>query len=104
MNTIAEKIHLIESLSPNPSATVRLLEKVIHCLAEEEYRKLSELRDNLREFEVRYGLDTTEFQQRFNAGELGDNPDFFEWDSLADMTTRLADKLAALNEKTKHVR
>ena len=32
MNMIAEKIHLIESLSTDQQATARLLDKVIDCL------------------------------------------------------------------------
>lgn len=98
MNAIAEKIHIIESLSPDPKATVRLLDKVIGCLADDHRRKLAELTAQQREFEERYGLTTAEFQKRFNSGELGDAMDYFEWDAIADMVSRLEGKLEALGE------
>lgn len=31
------------------------------------------------EFESKYGFSSDEFMQRFEAGELGDDADFFDW-------------------------
>jgi len=38
----------------------------------------------LAAFEQRYGMDSEEFVSRFEAGELGDEPDWFEWQYLLD--------------------
>jgi hypothetical protein len=81
-----------------PGCNPRLLDKVIHFLVEDERRKLSALREKLREFEAHFALTTGEFQQHFNSGALGDNMDFFEWDGIADTAARLKEKLAALQE------
>lgn len=94
MSVIAEKIQVIEALSPDPNATARLLDKVIDCLADDHRRKLAELTTQLRAFESRYGWSTAEFQRGFNSGELGDAMDYFEWDTLADMAALLTEKLA----------
>ena len=40
---------------------------------------------DLREFEERYGMDSQTFYERFEAGELGDDMDFFEWAGLYEL-------------------
>ena len=93
MNMIAEKIHLIESLSSDQKSTVRLLDKVIDCLLEDDIRKLGQFRQTLAEFERTYDMSTEEFQRRFDSGELGDAPEWFDWDGYAALTASIEDKL-----------
>jgi len=38
--------------------------------------------DRLDAFEQRYGFDSAAFARKFNAGELGDEADWFEWQFL----------------------
>jgi hypothetical protein len=77
MNAIAEKIHLIERITHSDEITLRMLDKLIHCLIDDERRRLAPLDENLKQFEQRYQMSTEDFQRRFNAGELGDAQDFF---------------------------
>ena len=35
--------------------------------------------EEIKEFEHQYGMDSTEFIKRFEAGKLGDSQDSFEW-------------------------
>jgi hypothetical protein len=93
MSVIAEKIHLIESLSSDQNATVRLLDKVIDCLVEDDIRKLGRFRQTLAEFERTHGMSTEEFQRRFDSGELGDAPEWFDWDGYAALAASIEDKL-----------
>jgi len=51
---------------------------------------------DLRDFEDRYGMDTPTFHKRFEAGELGDSADFFEWAGLYDLQQDLIDKIHRL--------
>lgn len=44
-----------------------------------------ELRERLRRFEERYQMPSKEFYHRFQAGELGDSADFFEWNTYYEM-------------------
>lgn len=94
MNAIAEKIHLIEQLSSNPTATNLLLDKVIECLVDSDRRKLEGFREKLAAFERQHGMSTAQFQQRFDSGELGDAPDWFDWDGYAALAASLESKLA----------
>lgn len=96
MNAIAEKIHLIEQLSSDPLATTQLLDKVIECLIDNDRRKLSGFREKLSAFEQRHGMSTDEFLGRFEAGELGDAPEWFDWDGYAALAASLEDKLTGV--------
>jgi len=93
MNDIAEKIHLNELLASNSAATANLPDKVIESLVESDHRKLVSFRDKLAVFEQTNGMSTAEFQTRFDAGELGDAPEWFDWDGYAELAASLEKKL-----------
>lgn len=94
MSAIAEKIHLIEQLSTNSAATGQLLDKVIDFLVEKDRKKLAEFREKLSAMELQYNMSTAEFQRRFDAGELGDAPQWFDWDGFAALAASLEAGLA----------
>lgn len=96
MSAIAEKIHLIEQLSSNSVATGQLLDKVIDFLVEKDRKKLSGFHKKLAAFEQQYGMSTAEFQHRFDSGELGDAPEWFDWDGYATLSASLEAMLAAV--------
>lgn len=98
MSAIAEKIHLIERISADESATIVLLDKIIDSLLENDRGKLEQFREKLARFEAQYGMTTADFQRRFNAGELGDAMDWFEWDATADMAARLMEKFERIKQ------
>jgi len=43
---------------------------------------LQQITRELEEFEKKFKMSSEECYQRFNAGELGDGADFFEWTGL----------------------
>ena len=45
---------------------------------------LRRYRERLAEFESRHGFDSQTFARKFNAGELGDEADWFEWQYVWD--------------------
>jgi hypothetical protein len=94
MSAIAEKIHLIEQLSTNSAATGQLLDKVIDFLVEKDRKKLAEFREKLSALEQQYAMNTAEFQRRFEACELGDASQWFDWDGFATLAASLEAKLA----------
>lgn len=40
---------------------------------------MQRLRQRLNAFEDEYGMETEEFVEKFEEGEIGDDQDFFEW-------------------------
>ena len=43
---------------------------------------VQELQEHLDAYEQQYNMPTSEFLTRYEAGELGDGMDYFEWSSL----------------------
>jgi hypothetical protein len=68
--------------------TVRKL--VEHQLQKDE-AQLAGLREELERYEQRYGMSSADFFARYQAGQMGDDADVFEWNALYKMHTRLAD-------------
>lgn len=46
-----------------------------------------DLEQHLKALETRYQMSSGEFYRRFQAGELGDAADFFEWNTYYEMLT-----------------
>ncbi len=47
--------------------------------------QLADLDRRLKSFEQKYQMPSESFYQRFQAGELGDSMDFFEWNTYYEM-------------------
>ncbi|WP_421659422.1 hypothetical protein [Leptothermofonsia sp. ETS-13] len=50
-------------------------------------KQVEDLKSRLKQFEETYQMPSEHFHQRFQAGELGDDIDFFEWDAYYEMLT-----------------
>ena len=50
-----------------------LFEKDLFCLGLQSYA------GRLKEFEEKHGMSSQEFYKKFQEGELGDNPEWFDW-------------------------
>ena len=59
-------------------------------------RRLERYEHDLGEFENRYGMDSATFHERFEAGELGDAMDFFEWAGLYELHHDILQKIRRL--------
>ncbi|MFP4009889.1 MAG: hypothetical protein ACLFV6_18100 [Spirulinaceae cyanobacterium] len=47
--------------------------------------KIAKIEQKLQDFEQKYQMQSEEFYRRFQAGELGDSMDFFEWNTYHEM-------------------
>jgi hypothetical protein len=48
-------------------------------------QQVEALEDHLKKFEEKYKIPSQDFYRQFQAGELGDSEDFFEWNSYYEM-------------------
>ena len=96
MNAIAEKLHLLETVARNDALLASMLDKVLGAVADQYRQKLSGYRNKLLELEVRHGMSTDEFMKRFEAGDLGDADEWFDWDAIAALKTEAERKLGEL--------
>ncbi len=93
MNAVASKVRLIESAAPNSLLVNATLDKLI---ADDYRHKLAEYQRTLGEFERQHGMTTAEFQRGFDSGELGDAPEWFDWDGYAALAAEAQKKLTEL--------
>lgn len=90
MNTqLVESIaQIILSLSPEER---QILEsKINHVqsssqLANSTQQDISDLEQRLKNFETKYQMSSSQFYQQFQAGNLGDEIEFFEWSVFYEM-------------------
>ena len=84
---------------------VESLAQVILSLSDEERQSLDhelqkasvseqvqDLKARLKQFEERYQISSEDFYQRFQAGELEDTIDFFEWNTYYEIATTAESK------------
>lgn len=57
---------------------------------------LQQLRSRLKSFEEQYQMSSQQFSSRFASGELGDNPEWFEWEYLLDTQQETTKQLQLL--------
>jgi len=80
---------------------MKLKPEVIRSLERET--RLSEaavarLEEQCRAFETKYGWSTEEFLRKFDAGEIGDDQDYFVWYALAQAKQDWQATRQSLNE------
>jgi hypothetical protein len=96
MNVVASKVRLIESVAPDSLLVSATLDKLIGLIADDYRHRLAEYQRTLATFEQQHGMTTAEFQRRFDSGELGDAPEWFDWDGYAALAVEAQKKLTEL--------
>lgn len=66
---------------------------------EGEYLR-NRFRKKLKAFEEKYDMETEDFIDKFNSGELGDREDFFEWKAVYKGLQHWKNKLKTLESAT----
>lgn len=96
MSAITEKLHLLETVAPNDAHLASMLDKVLGAVADHYRLKLSGYRNKRQELERQHGMSTAVFLQRFEAGDLGDAAEWFDWDAIAALEAEAERKLGKL--------
>ena len=74
----------------------KAISKVISYEIAKTIEESNELSAELKIYEQRLGMTSEDFFRKFNAGELGDSADFFEWSALYQMYLRASERLNIL--------
>jgi hypothetical protein len=96
---VMDTFHKLDALKDTYSDNVELdlvLSKLLSVVINQYQLRLDRYRRDLDAYEERFGMDTPTFHERFEAGELGDSVDFFEWDGLYDLHRDLTEKIHRL--------
>ncbi len=90
------KLELIKEIYPDQAELDQILGKILDISLSQHRLRLKHYEQDLREFEQRYEMNSEKFYQRFAAGELGDEIDFFEWSGLYELRQDILNKIHRL--------
>ena len=91
-----DTLHKLEALKDTCSDEAELdliLGKLLNVSLSRHRLRLERYERDLREFEERHGMESATFYRRFEAGELGDALDFFEWAGLYELRQDIVGKI-----------
>jgi len=99
--TTLEKVQRLEQyLLVNNSSIDPVLDLSLNKLLAREFTRTQELKkhlsNQLKTFEENYSIKSTDFYNRYERGEMGDELDFVEWAATVEMLTNLDKRLTLL--------
>lgn len=75
----------------------QVIDLTVHKLLEQQVQKeeaqLAELASELNAYEERFTMSSAHFLEKYQAGEMGDDADVFEWQVLYKMYQRLHNEI-----------
>lgn len=80
-NMARKKINTLFSMGAG-GIVENTLNKLIHYQLAKYKENFNQIKLELEKFETQYKMTSSRFYEKFEAGELGDREDFFEWSSL----------------------
>ncbi len=86
------KLEVLRDAYPNEAELDRVLGKLLEVALNQYRLRLERYERDLRQFEKCYSMESATFHQSFEAGELGDAMDFFEWSGLYELRQVLLKK------------
>ena len=95
MNTLY-KLEVLKDTYSDKAELDLILGKLLDVSLSQHRLRLERYERDLREFERRYGMESAAFYRRFEAGELGDAMDFFEWAGLYELREDIMNKIQRL--------
>ena len=93
---VLDKLEILREAFPDQTELDLLLAKLFDVALATHRLRLQRYENALRQFEQRYGMESPTFYRRFEAGELGDSMDFFEWAGLYELRQDLVEKVQRL--------
>ena len=96
--TTAQKLEVLKEVYEEEPTLDRVLNKLLEGILAQYQRRRRQYEQALKVFEDRYEMPSAVFYKRFEAGELGDAMDFFEWASLFELYQEVLAKIRRLEQ------
>lgn len=93
---VRDKLKLLNESSMDDQEFDQLLGKLLEARLGQQRRYLQQYARDLQAFELRFEMKSPLFYRRFEAGELGDSMDFFEWAGLYELHQEVQSKVERL--------
>jgi len=95
MNTL-HKLEVLRDTCTDEAELDLILGKLLDATLSGYRLRLERYERDLHDFEERYDMESETFYQRFEAGELGDAMDFFEWAGLYELRRDIVERIRRL--------
>jgi hypothetical protein len=95
MNTL-HKLQVLRDTYGDEAELDLILGKLLDATLSGYRLRLDRYERDLHDFEERYDMESETFYQRFEAGELGDAMDFFEWAGLYELRQDIIERIRRL--------
>ena len=96
MTVVLDKIQVLKEAYPSEAEFDRVLSKLLDNALGQYRLRLQRYEQDLHQFEHQYGMGSAIAYQRFEAGEMGDAMDFFEWAGMYELRQDLLEKIQRL--------
>ena len=87
------KLEVLKQACADEAELDQVVGKLLDMTLGQHRRRLVRYEHDLHAFEKQYGMDSATFYRRFEAGELGDALDLFEWAGLCELRQDLLEKI-----------
>ena len=95
MDTL-HKLKVLQDAYVDESELDLILGKLLDVSLSQRRLRQERYERDLGEFEKRYGMESATFYRRFEAGELGDAMDLFEWAGLYELYRDVVEEIRRL--------
>ena len=95
MDTL-HKLEILKETYADKAEFDLIVGKLLDVSLSQHRLRLQRYERDLNEFEGRYDMESATFYRRFEAGELGDGMDFFEWAGLHELRQDIVGKIQRL--------
>ena len=92
----SHKLEILKDACFNDAELNHVLAKLLDVKLSQHRRRLDRYDHDMGEFENRYGMASGRFYERFEAGEMGDATDLFEWAGLYKLRQDILEKIRRL--------
>ena len=90
------KLEVLKDTYSDEAELDLILGKLLDVSLSKHRLRLERYEHDLREFERHHGMESATFYRRFEAGELGDAMDFFEWAGLYELRQDVLERIRRL--------
>ncbi len=92
----SQKLEVLKKIYAGEETLNQVVDKLLEVALNQHQLRMEQYARDLQEFERRYNMDSATFYNRFEAGELGDAMEFFEWAGLYELYQSLRAKVQDL--------
>jgi len=94
----AHKLQVLTDTYTDKAMLDQILEKLLQVTLNQHRSRLQRYMRELAAYEKRFGIKSDLFYSRFEAGEMGDAMDYFEWAGLYELYQDISEKVQRLEQ------